>query len=128
MKRVDGLIKAELAEIIDQKVTDPDLPQFVTIYSVKVSKDLRSAEVNVTLLEDEDEQSIRKAVKVLNKASGFIRSELGRAIHLKYVPGLRFHYNPSTRYAVELEKVFQKIEPGFIIHGRLFGFGYIEHA
>lgn len=110
MKRVSGMIQDNLAEIIDQRLENPLIPPFVTVHSVKVSKDLRKAEVNVTFLQDEDESTIETAMTELKNAARFIRGELGRRITLKYLPELRFHYNPSTHYAADLDKLFHRIE------------------
>lgn len=112
LKRVAEMIKQNLGEILDQDVSDPRIPAFVTVHSVKVTRDLRSAEVFVTFLEDEDDASIAEAVKALNDAATFIRTLLARRIKLRYLPALRFHYNPSTSYALGLERIFREIEPG----------------
>lgn len=111
MSRVAESIKQQLGEIIDRLVTDPRVPDFVTVYSVKVTKDLRTAQVNVTFLDDESPEAIAEAVTGLNQARRFIRGELSHRISLKYVPELHFHYNASTRYAADIERVFKKLEP-----------------
>lgn len=109
MERVSSLVKAELSKIIDQSLRNPKIPTFVTVHSVKVAKDLRVADVYVTFLEDEDEKSIAEAVAELNKAAGFIRRELGRAIRLKYLPALRFHYTPATHDALHLQTLLNEM-------------------
>jgi ribosome-binding factor A len=86
------------------------VPEFVTVHSVRVAKDLRVADVYVTFLDDEDAAARAEAVAALNRSAGFIRGELGRAVRLKYLPALKFHYNPSTHYAADLERIFHKIE------------------
>ncbi|MBI1783681.1 30S ribosome-binding factor RbfA, partial [Candidatus Sumerlaeota bacterium] len=109
MARVTEVIKGALAEIIDQKLANPKIPRFVTIHSVKVARDLRSAQVFVTFLQDDDPKGVEAAVAELNKSAGFIRAELGRAVVLRYIPHLNFHYNPSTHYAADLEKIFHEM-------------------
>ncbi len=109
LARVTELIKNELGEVLDRELSNPLIPEFTTVHSVKVSKDLRSAVVFVTFLKDDDPKEIEVAIKELNKSAGFIRNELGRRITLRYLPHLKFHYNPSTHYAADLEKVFNKI-------------------
>lgn len=111
MERVSEMIKAKLAEIIDRKVTNPRIPEFVTVHSVKVARDLRRARVYVTLLADENEDVVREAVEALNRSARFIRSELARSVQLKYVPELKFFYNPSTRYALHIHKILEDAAP-----------------
>lgn len=108
--RVASQIKAEVSRIIDQKLKDPRIPPLVTVHSVKVAKDLGVADVDVTFLEDDSEEARTEALKALNQSAGYIRTELGRAIRLKYIPSLRFHYNPSTHYAADLERLFHEID------------------
>lgn len=110
VERVAAQIKAEIGLIIDQKVTDPRVPPFVTIHSVRLARDLRVADVYFTFLNDDEEKERKEATEALNQSAGFIRSELGRAIRLKYLPVLKFHYNPSTHYAADLERLFHEID------------------
>jgi ribosome-binding factor A len=110
MARVSEEIKQHLAEILDREIHNPKIPSMVTVLGVKVSKDLSAADVDVTFLGDEDKQTIATAMEGLQEAAGFIRAELGRRIVLKYLPALKFHYNGSTRYAADIQKVFQRLE------------------
>jgi ribosome-binding factor A len=108
--RVAELIKEELGPIIDNELQNPKLPEFVTVHSVRVAKDLRHADVYFTVLQDDAPGAIENATDALNESAGYIRQLLGSRITLKYLPELHFHYNPSTRYAANLENIFQKIE------------------
>ncbi len=108
--RVAELIKEEIGEILDRLVRDPAIPEMVTVHSVRISKDLRVADVNVTFLDDEDPKRVQRAMAALGEAAGFIRAELGRRVRIKYLPELRFHYNPSTRYALGLDRLFKEIQ------------------
>lgn len=111
IERVAAQIKAEIGRIIDQKLKDPRVPDFVTIHSVRLARDLGVADVYFTFLNDDERDAQQEAEEGLNQSSGYIRGELGRVVRLKYLPSLRFHYNPSTHYAADLEKLFHEIEP-----------------
>lgn len=110
MARVTELVKEQLGRIIDRKVQNPAIPPFVTIHSVKVGRDLRSADIFVTFLQDEESETVEMAVAELNRASGFIRRELSRSVKLKHTPSLKFHYTGSTRRAADLEKLLTRGE------------------
>lgn len=110
LARVAELVKESLGEILDREISDPRIPPFVTVHSVKISRDLRSAQVFVTLMEDEDKAAVEEAVEALNESAGYVRTLLGQRVQLRYLPRLHFHYNPSTKYALGLEKVFREIE------------------
>jgi ribosome-binding factor A len=59
------------------------------VTDVEVTDDLRLARVFVTVLGDENAN--KAALIGLGKAAGFIRSELGRRVQLRYTPELVFH-------------------------------------
>ena len=86
--RVADQIRIEIADILMRKTKDPRIGS-VTVTDVEVTDDLRLARVFVTVLGDENAQ--RETLIGLGKASGFIRSELGRRVQLRYTPELIFH-------------------------------------
>ena len=94
-------IQRELAVLIRDAVNDPRLTGFVTISSVKVSPDLGYADIYVTIMEPELNDAMTKSnhedsIKVLNKAAGFLRTELSHSLKTRTTPRLRFHYDEVT--------------------------------
>jgi ribosome-binding factor A len=65
----------------------------VTVTDVELTNDLRIARVFVTALGTEAET--KDVFAGLSKASGFIRSELGRRLTLRYLPEVVFHKDVS---------------------------------
>ncbi len=110
LQRLADQIQRELAVLIRDEINDPRLTGMVTISSVKVSPDLGYADVYVTVLEpsmddDMNKTSHEESLKVLNKASGFLRTELSRLLKTRITPRLRFHYDEVTahgNYMMEL--------------------------
>lgn len=86
--RVAELLQRELAEMVTFELRDPRLA-LVTITRVRVSPDLRYANVYVTNLGDEAETT--EAIGGLTNATGYMRRELGKRTDLRYVPDLSFH-------------------------------------
>jgi ribosome-binding factor A len=77
----------EVADILMRKIKDPRV-RSVTVTDVELTNDLRLARVFVTTLESEDET--KDVFAGLSKASGFVRSELGRRLTLRYLPEVVF--------------------------------------
>ena len=101
LQRLSDQIQRELAVLIRDGVNGPRLTGFVTISSVKVSSDLGYADVYVTIMEPELNDSMTKtnheeSVKVLNNAAGFLRTELSHSLKTRTTPRLRFHYDEVT--------------------------------
>ncbi|WP_065336429.1 30S ribosome-binding factor RbfA, partial [Salmonella enterica] len=55
--------------------------------------ELAYAKVVVTYLNDQDEAAVKNGIKALQEAPGFIRSLLGKALHLRIVPELTLCYD-----------------------------------
>ena len=85
-ERIATIIRKNIAEIIQFQIKDPNLG-FVSIPEVKVSKDFSYATVYVSFIKEED---IKPSMEVLNKAKGFIRSELAQKLDIRRVPEIRF--------------------------------------
>jgi len=94
-RRVGEQIQRELAQLIQQEVKDPRV-KWVTISTVKVSKDFSHAIAYFTVLGDYNETVDKNVLAGLEKAGGFLRRELGRRIKMRIVPELHFKYDDST--------------------------------
>jgi ribosome-binding factor A len=93
--RVADYLRRELAQLIQKEVRDPRLGM-VCVNEVEVSRDLAYATVFVTFMESDDAQEAQGRLKVLNQASGFLRSRLSREARMRTVPRLRFVYDSSV--------------------------------
>jgi len=85
--RVADQIRMEVADILMRKIKDPRV-RSVTVTDVELTNDLRIARVFVTALGTDAET--RDVFAGLAKASGFVRSELGRRLSLRYLPEVVF--------------------------------------
>ncbi len=104
--RVADLIKMEMADLLLKQVRDPRIGA-VTITDVKVSDDLRTARLFfVELGKDACSADVRAG---LEKATGFLRRELGRRLQLRYVPELIFTYDPSFAYGSRIDALLMEI-------------------
>jgi len=86
-KRLEGIIRKNISEIIQFGVKDPDVG-FVTITDVQVSNDHSYAKVFVTFLGQNPR--MQAGLRALNRAAGFIRSELSKRMTIRRVPELSF--------------------------------------
>ncbi len=103
LQRLADQIQRELAVLIRDEINDPRLTGMVTISTVKVSPDLGYADVYVTILEPTLDDNMEKSchetsLKILNKASGFLRTELSHTLKTRTTPRLRFHYDEVTAH------------------------------
>jgi len=106
-QRIGDQIQRELAQMIPQEVKDPRLG-FVTITAVDVSRDVGHAKVFITVMGENDEDKIKQNVRVLNDAAGYLRMLLGKAMKLRSVPQLHFHYDESITRGVRLSALIER--------------------
>jgi len=104
--RVGDQIRQELAELITRRVRDPGVG-FITITEVKVSADLQVARAYYTTLGDE--KSRAETRKALDRATPFLRREIGQRLRLRRVPELHFHFDQSIERGDRIERILQEL-------------------
>lgn len=87
MDRTSEDILRELTAIL-RRVKDPRVSGMISIVRVEVSNDMSYAKVYISAMEGLD--AAKEAARGLKSAAGFMRRELGSALHLRHVPELRF--------------------------------------
>ena len=103
LDRVKSVLIKEIAKIIQTKVNDPNIG-FISITGIKLSADLQNAWVYYSFFGKNQRQE--KIQSGLKKAAKFIQFELGKAVKMRYVPFLKFEYDPSLeRGASLIEKI-----------------------
>ncbi len=103
--RVSEQIHRELAQLVHDTVKDPRVGM-VTIVDVAVSRDLAHAKVYFTVLGD-NEHTTKASETGLNRAAGFLRSELGRRLKMRGVPELRFMYDDTQQKSARLDALIE---------------------
>ena len=107
-QRLGERIKRDLALLIQRELKDPRIGM-VTVNFVQLSKDLSYADVNVTVLVPGDvEEEIVESLAILNEASVFLRTELGRGLRVRKVPHLRFHYDDSLKRGARINELIHQ--------------------
>jgi ribosome-binding factor A len=105
-RRVAELLVQEISDIVRREVHDPRVG-FVTITDADVSPDLRHASVYFSVLGDPSQKD--ETAKALNRAAGFIRSEFARRARMRFVPELRFHFDPSVERGARIHELLEQV-------------------
>ena len=108
--RVGEQIQRQLATIIQHEMKDPRLSGMVTVADVEVSRDLTHARVYVSLLGSSEE--IESSLDVLNRATGFLRSELSHRLSLRVTPSLRFIHDRTTEQGNRIDELIRSASGG----------------
>lgn len=105
-KRVGELVREEIAKIIQADLKDPRIG-FTSVMAVRMSPDLRYANVYVSLLGSDSEK--KSSLVGLRRSAGWIRREIGKRIRLRFTPEIRFFEDTSLDDVFHLEEVFKQI-------------------
>ena len=106
-QRVADYLQRELAAVIQHGVRDPRVGM-VSITGVDVSRDLRHARVYYTVMGIDSSEDASESTEVLNKAAGFLRSQLSKSSNMRSVPQLRFYFDSSVGRGRELEDLIRR--------------------
>ena len=104
-ERAQKLARQVLGELIHD-LKDPRVG-FVTVTSVRISKDLRHARVFVSVMGTDEEQ--KDSMAALDSAKPFLRRELGRQVRMKYLPELIFDLDTKVAEAERVEQLLHQI-------------------
>ena len=107
VRKIQEFIKQEVSSIILRDLKDPRLG-FVTITDAKITGDLREATVYVSLF-GSDEQK-KGTMEALRGANGYIRSEVGKRLQIRYAPQIEFKEDTSLDYGIKIDKILKDIE------------------
>ena len=105
-EKLQALFLREITDIIQFSLKDPHVG-FVTISEVQVTNDLSYAKVFVSFL-GQDTRSAA-GLKALNRAKGFIRSELAKRVRVYKVPELTFVIDKSMENAQRINDIIDRI-------------------
>lgn len=105
-ERIASQLQRELAELLQTAIKDPRLG-FVTINAVQVSRDLSVAKVYVSALDSGER--MEQNLKVLTQASSFLRRELGKRLHIRAIPELRFVRDESVERGARLTAILDAL-------------------
>lgn len=108
LERLKGQMREELSDII-RGMKDPRIG-FVSVTGIELSGDHRHVKAFVSVMGSEEERA--DTLKVLDNATGFIRSEVGRRIQLRYTPELIFRLDDSIEHGAHINKLLKEIERG----------------
>lgn len=93
---------AILTELRDPRV------QNVTVTSVEVAPDMRTAKVMVSVMGTEGQQHM--CLNGLNRSAGFLQSKIAKRIDTRYTPRLTFELDEGVKKSLEMARILYEIE------------------
>lgn len=107
-EKVNDLLREVLSEIVQREVKDPRLG-FISVTGVEVAQDLSSAKVFVSVMGDDAQQ--KDSIAVLQRAKGFLRSELARRVRsMRHTPELIFKLDTSVQHGTRVFELLEQVK------------------
>lgn len=105
-RRVQELLVQEISEIVRREVRDPRIG-FITITDAEVTADLRHARVFYSVLGDAEQCEATGVA--LRRAAGFVRGEFARRAQMRFVPEIRFEFDPSAERGARISRLLEQV-------------------
>ena len=106
-ERVADILREEISQIVGYELEDPRLTM-VTVTDVRMSENLREANVFVTVTGNEEEH--RLALAALRKAAPYVRKQLGLSLNLPRTPEIHFLRDSVEEKADRVDRLLREIE------------------
>lgn len=100
------MLREEISVLMLRELKDPRLG-FVSITGAEVTPDLRHAKVFISVMGTEEEK--QHSLDALNRARGFLRTEIGKRAHLKTVPEMRFLEDETNQTGSRIFQLLQEV-------------------
>ena len=97
--RVAAQLRRELGTLVHHAVREHGLGS-TSVSDVEVTRDMAHAKVFVTVLQPE---KAKETVKALKELAPELRYQLARAVKMRHVPELHFHYDDSVDKGERIE-------------------------
>lgn len=108
-ERVGNQLHEVIASLLLTEVDDPRV-QSVQITDVDVTPDLKQATVYYVMLDKrEADPDVQEG---LERAKGYLKRELGKRLHLRFLPDLRFEYDVSVERGRRMERILSDLDTG----------------
>jgi ribosome-binding factor A len=104
-ERLGEALREEIETIVEGELGDPRIG-LVSVVSVVLADDSRSAQVFVTL--DGDDEEAERSLEGLTAAVGFIRREVAENLRLRRAPELYFYLDRSDANSVRIDELLSR--------------------
>lgn len=105
--RVGEAIREEVAAFLARDAKDPRITGLVTVTGVEMARDLRHANVFVSVMGTDAERAA--TMDGLKSVAHHVRGRVGRALRLQFAPELAFRLDESVQRAARIETLLASL-------------------
>jgi ribosome-binding factor A len=109
VKRIAAFLQKELSRIVSRELKDPVFDgKLISFNSIKVSRDLSVAHVNVSVFGDGSD--LHEIVDTLTEVEPLIRRRIGRVSELRKIPNFVFHEDRTMEIAAKIDRILNSLD------------------
>ncbi|MEK6774919.1 MAG: 30S ribosome-binding factor RbfA [Bdellovibrionota bacterium] len=107
VSRVEKEIQVTIARYLISGFSQK-LPGLVTVATVRMPGDLRTAKVDISVLGTEVQKA--EVIEILNKRAFEIQKYIGQELKMRFCPKLTFYEDYTTEQVLKVEKILHEIQ------------------
>lgn len=107
VEKVQEQIQHEISNMLLRDIKDPRI-QAVTVTGVELTDDMSQAKVFVSLYGSAEKQ--QEAWNAMNRAKGFLRTEIAKRIRLRFAPEILLEKDTSLEYGAHIDSLLRQIK------------------
>ena len=108
-ERIGEEIKKLVSNLIRNELKDPRISPLTSIVDVEVTRDLRYANIFVSVYGTEEDRE--NTINALSNACGFVRKEMGKKLKLRYTPEPIFKKDLSIEKGLYISSLLNRVNP-----------------
>jgi len=105
-EKLNFQIRRVISDLIQEELDDPAIGM-ISVTHVDLSVDLRQCRVFISVFPEENTEHARS---VLNKMKGYLRSQLGARVRMKYTPELKFMTDTVIKESVDVSRKLEELK------------------
>lgn len=105
-ERINAEFKRVLSEAM-RSIKDPRFSPMASITDVEVTRDLKHANVKVSIYDTPEAQ--KETLEILNRASGVLGREVNANMRIRRIPEFHFELDQGMEYSSQIDEVLNKI-------------------
>lgn len=105
-------VQRVISEALFLEVKNPKVKGHVTVTNVKVTDDLKFADVYFSIMPNADgkEPNRENVLEGLESLRGFFRKQIAEKLDLRFVPEVRIKIDDSTEHAIKIAKLLDELK------------------
>ncbi|HHY12059.1 MAG TPA: 30S ribosome-binding factor RbfA [Firmicutes bacterium] len=105
-EKIAASIREVVSELMLRRLNDPRIG-FASIVNVEVNRDLSMAKVYVSVLGSDEDKA--KTMEGFKSAQGLIRSEVSKALGIRYAPEIHFVLDEGIEHSMRVSRLISEI-------------------